>query len=136
MYIGIKDGHILIFSDSEDGVRTNAAMRGIFLDAIEWTTENIVPYYNTPVDGRYFKESEVPPTPVAVVNEQRRERRQEEYALHCDSLTAQISVLKDSITQGDHGDEAAKNAVEEEIAKLHSERKEIRARIVERFPYL
>jgi hypothetical protein len=136
MYLGIKDGHIIIFCDSEGDVRANAAMRGISLDAIQWTGENIVPYYNTPLDGRYFNESEVPPTPVAVVNGQRKARRQEEYSLLCDPLTAQISVLKDSIAQGDYADEAARKAMEAEIEQLHSERKKVRAQIVDQFPYL
>jgi hypothetical protein len=136
MYIGIKHGHIVIFNATVAGVELNASMRKITLDAIEQTDENIVPYYNTAVDGFCFKESEAPPTPAEVVNERMRIRRQGEYASCCDPLTAQIPSLRDGIANGDYADETERKAVEVEIARLHGERKALRAEIVAQFPYL
>ena len=54
MYIGIKDGHIIIFGETENDVALNATIRNVTLDAIEETEEKIVPYYNTQNDGYYF----------------------------------------------------------------------------------
>ena len=134
MYIGIKDGHIIIFGETENDVALNATIRNVTLDAIEETEEKIVPYYNTQNDGYYFKQSEVPPTPVALLNEQARDKRRILYTEQSDPITNKISVLRDILDMGDFADDSEKQSIIDEINELYQQRKSIRDKIAQQCP--
>jgi hypothetical protein len=66
MFIGKKNNHIVVFNESRDDLAINAAIKGITLDFIEETEEQIVLSHNTQNDGIYYKLSEVPEEPSIV----------------------------------------------------------------------
>ncbi|MDR1414143.1 MAG: hypothetical protein LBI56_04410 [Puniceicoccales bacterium] len=135
MHIGLKNGNIVVFSETLHGLEINAAMRGITLDSQEETDEKIVPYHNTANDGIYFKASQVPPMPSEMANESAKFRRRELYALESDPLTNNISVLRDRIAMGDFESEDERTALLEEISNLYHERRSIREQIVAENPF-
>ncbi|MDR2737375.1 MAG: hypothetical protein LBB18_00320 [Puniceicoccales bacterium] len=130
MKIGIQNGHIVVFNETLHGVELNASMRGIILDSIEETDEEIVPYYNTGSDGIYFKASEVPPTPSDIANKITRDKRRGLYSTLSDPITNNISVLRDRISQNDFASDSERQAIDSEIADLFLQRKAIREGIV------
>jgi hypothetical protein len=136
MYLGLKDGHIVVFNESLADLEVNAAMRGIVLDGIEETDEWIVPYYNTENDGFYFKESEMPSCPAEIANGKIKDRRRELYALESDPLTNNIAVLRDRIGQNDYESDAELQEITAEINALYQERKVIRGQIVANHPFV
>jgi hypothetical protein len=136
MYIGKKDGNIVAFSVSQRDLEINASIKGITLDSIEETEEPIVPYYNTPNDGIYYKQSETPSMPPDMANEIIRNRRRELYKEMSDPITNNISVLQDMITQEDYATENELQAIREEILALYAERKSIREQIVTDNPFV
>jgi hypothetical protein len=136
MHIGRKNGNIVIFSETLEELQANALIRGIALDSIGETSEEIVPSYNLCNDGIYYKASEVPQIPVDIANEIIRGRRRELYALMSDPLTNNISVLQDSIELEDYESENERQAIEDEIIALHGERKSIRNQIMADNPFV
>jgi hypothetical protein len=136
MYIGLKDGNIVVFNETLADLQVNAAIRGIVLDGVEETDEQIVPYHNTENDGLYFKASEAPPCPAAIANARIRDRRRELYAAESDPLTNNISVLRDRIEQEDFGSEEERQGIVAEIATLYQARKAIREQIVAANPFV
>ncbi|MDR0742322.1 MAG: hypothetical protein LBE98_02560 [Puniceicoccales bacterium] len=136
MYIGKKDGNIVAFSASQADLAINVSVKGITLDSIEETEEPIVPSHNTPNDGIYYKQSEVPSIPPDVANEAIRNRRRELYKEISDPITNNISVLQDMITQEDYSTENELQAIGEEISALYLERKSIREQIVANNPFV
>jgi hypothetical protein len=136
MYIGTKNGHIVAFNKTLEELAINAATKGITLDSVDETDENIVPYYNTPNDGIYYKESEIPPMPQSIVNERIRRRRRELYAEQSDPLTNNISVLHDAITQGDYETEEELVAIQAEISEIYEIRKSVREQIAAEHPLI
>jgi hypothetical protein len=130
MFIGKKNGNIVAFNESLEDLAINASIKGITLDSIEETEEPIVPYYNTPNDGIYYKQSEVPPIPPDMANEIIRNRRRELYEETSDPITNNISVLQDMIALEDYSTENELQAIREEISALYLERKSIREQIV------
>jgi hypothetical protein len=136
MFIGKKNGNIVAFNESQGDLAINASIKGITLDSIEETEEPIVPYYNTPNDGIYYKQSEVPPTPPNMANEIIRNRRRELYEEASDPITNNISVLRDMIALEDYSTENELQAIGEEISALYLERKSIREQIVANNPFV
>jgi adenylosuccinate synthase len=136
MYIGIKDGHIVAYSDTINGVKTMAMLNDKILDAIEETVETILPYYNTKNDGYYFKESEVPPLPIKASNERARWHREIGYTRNSDGITSHISALRDKLLFSDYKDDDEKRKIETKISKLYQERKEIREKIKRDYQYI
>ena len=92
-----------------------------------------MPYYNTDNDGIYYKQSEVPPTPPAILNERAESNRRSLYATMSDPITNQISVLRDRLAYGDYDDE---NEITSEMKDLYDRRKSIREEIKSRYPYV
>jgi hypothetical protein len=136
MYIGLKDGHIVVFGASLADLETNAAVRGIVLDGVEETDEQIVPYHNTENDGWYFKASQVPPCPADIVNFRISDRRRELYAAESDPLTNNIAVLKDRIDRHDYESDGELQDIAAEVEALYQQRKTIRGRIVADNPFV
>jgi hypothetical protein len=136
MFIGKKNNQIVVFSESQEELVINAAIKGITLDSIEETEEQIVPYYNTVHDGIYYKQSEVPSMPPDMANEIIRSRRRELYQEMSDPITNNISVLQDMITLEDYSTEYELQAIREEISALYLERKSIREQIVTNNPFV
>ncbi|MDR1433083.1 MAG: hypothetical protein LBI61_01945 [Puniceicoccales bacterium] len=130
MHIGLKDGKIVVFSETLEELEINAAVKGIVPDAVEETEEEIVPYYNTANDGIYYKISEVPLTPPGIANAALREKRRELYRLQSDPLTNKISVLRDRIERGDYESPEELAAIEARIPELYAQRKAIREQII------
>jgi hypothetical protein len=135
MHIGIKDGDIVIFGETQAELEINALMRGITLDSVEETDEEIVPYYNTQNDGYYFKKSEVPPEPAGVANEKARRIREGLYGELSDPITNKIAVLRDEIDHGEYGVESESEMLQK-LADLYNMRKAVRQRIVDDNPYV
>jgi hypothetical protein len=65
------------FNESRDDLMLNTAIKGIALDSMEETTEEIVPSHNTTHDGTYYKLSEIPEEPTDSFNGKQQARRQE-----------------------------------------------------------
>jgi hypothetical protein len=135
MFIGKKNNSIVVFSESQDGLATNASIKGITLDSIEETTEQIVPSYNTPNDGIYYKLSEVPEEPVNSFNGRQQALRKERYAILSDPITSHIAVIRDRIANGEYSSDDEKTSWEDTIADLIAQRNDIRQRIADDLPY-
>jgi hypothetical protein len=135
MFIGKKNGNIVAFNESMHDLAINASAKGITLDAIEETDEDIVPYHNTPNDGIYFKASEVPEEPVDIFNGRQQALRQERYAALSDPITNHSAVIRDRIAQGDYSSDGERKNLEDTIAELYIKRKAIRQQIANDFPY-
>jgi anti-sigma28 factor (negative regulator of flagellin synthesis) len=135
MFIGKKNNSIVAFNGSRDDLLLNASIKGITLDSIEETTEQIVPSYNTQNDGIYYKLSEVPEEPPESFNVKQQARRQEQYAILSDPITSHIAVIRDRIANGEYFSDDEKIAWEGTIADLLAQRNDIRLRIVSDFPY-
>ncbi|MDR2779144.1 MAG: hypothetical protein LBB16_02555 [Puniceicoccales bacterium] len=136
MFIGKKNNNIVVFSDSRGDLAINATIKGITLDSVEETDEQIVPSYNTHNDGIYYKQSEMPPMPTDMANEKVRNRRRELYMMMSDPLTNNISVLRDMIERGDYSTESQLRSIEEEISALYLERQSIREQIIANNPFV
>jgi hypothetical protein len=136
MRIGIRNGKIIAFGKTAADLAMVATVRGLVFDSVEETDEEIVPYYGTVNDGIYYRASEVPPTPSEVANASIRDRRRELYGELSDPITNNISVLRETIAQGEYenGDELAE--IESEIAILHSKRVAIRIKIANENPFI
>jgi hypothetical protein len=135
MFIGKKNNSIVVFSESQDGLAINASIKGITLDSVEETTEQIVPSHNTHNDGIYYKLSEVPEEPVNSFNGRQQALRKERYAILSDHITSHIAVIRDRIANGEYSSDDEKTAWENTITDLIAQRNDIRSRIVEEFPY-
>ena len=135
MFIGKKNGNIVAFSESEKGLAANGTIKGITFDSIEETTEQIVPSHNTPADGIYYKLSEVPQEPPESFNAKQQVRRQEQYASLSDPITNHIAVIRDRIANGEYSSEDEKSVWENTISDLLAQRRDIRQRVAEEFPY-
>ncbi|MDR1414072.1 MAG: hypothetical protein LBI56_04020 [Puniceicoccales bacterium] len=136
MHIGLKNGNIVVFSETLNELQANAAIRGIILDSTEETGEEIVPYYNTSNDGIYYRKSQVPSVPVEIANEENRKQRQTLYGQLSDPLTSEISVLRDKIEMGDFASEDEQKQIEDEIERLYEERQSIREQIIAENPFI
>jgi anti-sigma28 factor (negative regulator of flagellin synthesis) len=135
MFIGKKNNSIVVFNESRDDLAINAAIKGITLDSIEETTEQIVPSHNTQNDGIYYKLSEVPEEPPESFNGKQQARRQEQYAILSDPITSHIAVIRDRIANGEYSSDDEKIAWEGTITDLIAQRNDIRSRIAEELPY-
>jgi hypothetical protein len=135
MFIGKKNNSIIAFSESREDLELNAAIKGITLDSIEETDENIVPSHNTPSDGIYYKLSEVPEEPPESFNGKQQARRQERYAALSDPITNHIAVIRDRIAGGEYTSDDEKTSWEDTIADLIAQRKDIRQQVANDFPY-
>ncbi|MDR1528126.1 MAG: hypothetical protein LBS22_00875 [Puniceicoccales bacterium] len=135
MFIGKKNNSIVAFNESRDDLLLNATIKGITLDSIEETEEQIVPSYNTQNDGIYYKLSEVPQEPPHSFNGKQQAWRQERYAALSDPITSHIAVIRDRIANGEYSSEDEKIAWEGTITDLLAQRKDIRSRIAEELPY-
>lgn len=136
MFIGRKNREIVVFNKTHPDLIINATVRGITLDSIEETDEEIVSYYNTQNDGVYFKASEVPAIPPNIVNASVKENRRVKYSELSDPITNQISVLRDMIEQHDYVDDVGKKRIDDEMAELYVQRKNIRQQIVDENTYV
>jgi hypothetical protein len=135
MFIGKKNNSIVAFNESRDDLLLNATIKGITLDSIEQTEEQIVPSYNTQNDGIYYKLSEVPEEPPESFNGKQQARRQERYAALSDPITSHIAVIRDRIANGEYSSEDEKMAWEGTITDLLLQRRGIRSQIANDFPY-
>jgi hypothetical protein len=135
MFIGKKNNSIVVFNESRDDLLLNATIKGITLDSIEQTDEHIVPSYNTPNDGIYYKLSEVPEEPPESFNGKQRVRRQEQYSILSDPITSHIAVIRDRVANGEYSSDDEKIAWEGTITDLLVQRKDVRSRIADDFPY-
>jgi hypothetical protein len=135
MFIGKKNNSIVVFNESRDDLLLNATIKGITLDAIEETDEQIVPSHNTQNDGIYYKLSEVPEEPPESFNGKQRVRRQEQYSILSDPITSHIAVIRDRIANGEYSSDDEKTSWEGTVADLIAQRNDIRQRITEEFPY-
>jgi hypothetical protein len=135
MFIGKKNNSIVAFNESRDDLLLNATIKGITLDSIEETEEQIVPSYNTPNDGIYYKLSEVPEEPLHSFNGKQQARRQEQYTILSDPITSHIAVIRDRIANGEYSSDDEKTSWENTIADLIAKRKDIRSQIANDFPY-
>jgi hypothetical protein len=135
MFIGKKNDHIVAFSKSREDLAVNASIKGITLDSIEETEEQIVPSYNTPNDGIYYKLSEVPEEPPDSFNGKQQALRQEQYAILSDPITSHISVIRDRIANGEYSSADEKKSWEDTISELLAQRKDVRQRIANDLPY-
>jgi hypothetical protein len=135
MFIGKKNNHIVAFNESREELAINAAIKGITLDSVEETEEQIVPSHNTPNDGIYYKVSEVPEEPADSFNKRQRVRRQEQYAILSDPITSHIAVIRDRIANGEYASDEEKMDWEDTILELLAQRRDVRRRIANDFPY-
>jgi hypothetical protein len=135
MFIGKKNDHIVAFSKSREDLAVNAYVKGITLDSIEETEEQIVPSYNTHNDGIYYKLSEVPEEPPDSFNAKQQALRQEQYAILSDPITSHIAVIRDRIANGEYASADEKKSWEDAIAELLLQRKDVRQRIANDLPY-
>jgi hypothetical protein len=79
--------------------------------------------------------SEVPEEPVNSFNGRQQALRQERYAILSDPITSHIAVIRDRIANGEYSSDDEKTSWENTITDLIAQRKDIRSRIVEEFPY-
>ncbi|MDR1528774.1 MAG: hypothetical protein LBS22_04305 [Puniceicoccales bacterium] len=135
MFIGKKNNSIVVFNGSQNDLIANAAIKGITLDSIEQTDEQIVPSHNTQNDGIYYKLSEVPEEPLHSFNAKQRVRRQERYAALSDPITSHIAVIRDRIANGEYSSADEKTSWEGTITDLLLQRRGIRSQIANDFPY-
>jgi hypothetical protein len=135
MFIGQKNGNIVAFNESKDDLTVNASVKRTTFDSIEEAEEPIVPYHKTPNDGIYFKQSGVPEEPAEIFNVRQQALRQEQYAILSDPIANHIAVIRDRITQGDYQSDGERNAMEDTIADLYIQRKNIRLQIANDLPY-
>ena len=135
MFIGKKNGNIVAFNETQEELAINGAIKGITFDTIEETEEQVVPSYNTPTDGIYYKLSEVPEEPPESFNTKQQVLRQEQYSIISDPITSHISVIRDRIAHGEYSSEDEKTDWENTIADLLVQRRDIRQRVVDQFPY-
>jgi hypothetical protein len=135
MFIGKKNDHIVAFSKSREDLAVNASIKGITFDSIEETEEQIVPSYNTPNDGIYYKLSEVPEEPPDSFNGKQQALRQEQYAILSDPITSHIAVIRDRITNGEFSSADEKRDWEDTISELLVQRNDVRQRIANDLPY-
>jgi hypothetical protein len=135
MFIGKKNDHIVAFSKSREDLAVNAYVKGITLDSIEETEEQIVPSYNTHNDGIYYKLSEVPEEPPDSFNAKQQALREVRYREESDPITSHIAVIRDRIANGEYASADEKRDWEDAIAELLVQRKDVRQRIANDFPY-
>jgi hypothetical protein len=135
MFIGKKNNSIVVFNESRDDLLLNATIKGITLDSIEETEEQIVPSYNTPSDGIYYKLSEVPEEPPESFNGKQQVRRQEQYTILSDPITSHIAVIRDRIASGEYSSADEKTSWEDTVTELLTQRNDIRQQIANDFPY-
>jgi hypothetical protein len=135
MFIGKKNNHIVAFNESREELAINGFIKGITFDSIEETEEQVVPSHNTPTDGIYYKLSEVPQEPPDSFNAKQQARRQEQYSVLSDPITSHISVIRDRIAGGEYSSEDEKTDWENTISELLVQRRDIRQRIANEFPY-
>jgi hypothetical protein len=135
MFIGKKNNNIVAFSDLRNDLAINVAIKGITLDSVEETDENIVPSYNTHNDGIYYKLSEVPEEPTDSFNGRQQALRQEWYTILSDPITSHIAVIRDRIANGEYSSQDEKASWENTIAGLLAQRNDVRRQIANDFPY-
>jgi hypothetical protein len=135
MFIGKKNNHIVVFNESREELAINAAIKGITLDSMEETEEQIVPSHNTPSDGIYYKLSEVPEEPPDSFNKRQRVLREARYGEESDPITSHIAVIRDRIANGEYSSDEEKMDWEGTIAELLAQRRDVRQRIADDFPY-
>jgi hypothetical protein len=135
MFIGKKNGNIVVFNDTVENLQLNAKIKGITLDAIEETEEDIVPSHTTPIDGIYYKISEVPPVPVEVTNANIEVARQQSYANLSDPITNHMAVIQYRLDTNDYASDAEKIKLQVQLLELGNVRKAIRQQIVNDNPY-
>jgi hypothetical protein len=135
MFIGKKNDHIVAFSKSREDLAVNAYIKGITLDSIEETEEQIVPSYNTPNDGIYYKLSEVPEEPPDSFDAKQQALREVRYREESDPITSHIAVIRDRIANGEFSSADEKRSWEDTIEELLVQRKDVRQRIANDLPY-
>jgi hypothetical protein len=135
MFIGKKNNHIVAFNESWEELAINAAIKGITLNSMEETEEQIVPSHNTQNDGIYYKLSEVPEEPTDSFNARQRVLREARYGEESDPITSHIAVIRDRIANGEYSSSEEKMDWEDTILELVAKRRDIRQRIAEDFPY-
>jgi hypothetical protein len=135
MFISKKNNHIIAFSELREELAINAEIKGITLDSMEETKEQIVPSYNTPNDGVYYKISEVPEEPPDSFNARQRVLREARYGEESDPITSHIAVIRDRIAGGEYASDEKKESWEDTVAELLAQRRDVRQRIADDFPY-
>jgi hypothetical protein len=135
MFIGKKNGNIVVFNDTVENIKLNAKIKGVTLDSIEETEEDIVPSHTTPIDGIYYKISEVPPVPAEVANAKIEVARQQSYANLSDPITNHMAVIQYRLDTNDYASDTEKTKLQAQLLELGDARKAIRQQIVDDNPY-